>query len=32
VFTLRLLGYDRVTNYDASFREWGNEEGMPMER
>jgi thiosulfate/3-mercaptopyruvate sulfurtransferase len=24
LFTLRLLGYDRVRNYDGSWQEWGN--------
>ena len=28
-FTLRELGYD-VANYDASWREWGNDENLPI--
>jgi thiosulfate/3-mercaptopyruvate sulfurtransferase len=27
-----LLGYDRVTNYDGSWTEWGNLVGAPVER
>ena len=30
-FALRELGYD-VTNYDASWREWGNDESLPIEK
>jgi thiosulfate/3-mercaptopyruvate sulfurtransferase len=28
----RLLGYDRVRNYDGSWTEWGNLVGVPIER
>ncbi len=31
MFTLRLLGYDRVRNYDASWNEWGNRDDTPIE-
>ena len=32
-FALRyLLGYDRVSNYDGSWTEWGNLVGAPVER
>jgi thiosulfate/3-mercaptopyruvate sulfurtransferase len=27
-----LLGYDRVTNYDGSWTEWGNAVGVPIEK
>lgn len=30
LFTLRLLGYDRVRNYDGSWKEWGNSD-RPIE-
>lgn len=30
-FALRELGYD-VANYDASWREWGNDDSLPIER
>lgn len=30
-FALRELGYD-VANYDASWREWGNDETLPIEK
>lgn len=30
-FALRELGYD-VANYDASWREWGNDESLPIEK
>lgn len=30
-FALRELGHD-VSNYDASWREWGNDESLPIER
>ena len=28
----RLLGYERVRNYDGSWTEWGNLVGVPIER
>jgi 3-mercaptopyruvate sulfurtransferase SseA len=31
MFTLRLLGFDRVANYDGSMREWANREDTPLE-
>ncbi len=31
MFTLRLLGYDRVRNYDASWNEWGNRDDTLIE-
>jgi len=30
-FVLRLLGYERVKNYDGSWAEWGNSETLPIE-
>lgn len=30
MFTLRLLGFDRVRSYDASWNEWGNREDTPI--
>jgi 3-mercaptopyruvate sulfurtransferase SseA len=27
---LRLLGYDRAKNYDASWNEWGNRHDTPI--
>ena len=27
---LSLLGYDRVSNYDGSMREWANREDTPL--
>jgi thiosulfate/3-mercaptopyruvate sulfurtransferase len=32
MFTLRLLGYDQVRNYDASWQEWGNRPDLPIAR
>lgn len=32
LFTLRLLGFDAVRNYDASWGEWGNREDLPLEQ
>jgi thiosulfate/3-mercaptopyruvate sulfurtransferase len=29
-FTLRLLGYDKVRNYDGSFGDWGNRDDTPI--
>jgi thiosulfate/3-mercaptopyruvate sulfurtransferase len=31
-FILRLMGYDDVKNYDASWNEWGNRDDTPIER
>lgn len=31
-FVLRLLGYPRVVGYDRSWVEWGNRDGLPVER
>ncbi|MSQ15204.1 MAG: sulfurtransferase [Dehalococcoidia bacterium] len=31
-FVLRLLGYDRVKNYPASWGEWGNDPSTPVEK
>ncbi len=30
-WVLKLVGADRVRNYDASWREWGNNAGVPVE-
>jgi len=32
MFTLKLLGYEKVANYDGSMREWANTEGLPLEK
>lgn len=32
MFTLKLLGYDQVRNYDASWQEWGNRPDLPIAR
>jgi len=31
-FALRLLGYAKVKNYDGSWREWGNDPSLPVEK
>lgn len=31
-FTLRLLGYTRIKNYDGSWNEWGNDPARPLAR
>ncbi|MBI4216634.1 MAG: sulfurtransferase [Chloroflexi bacterium] len=31
-FTLRLLGYEKVRNYDGSWVEWGNDPSTPIEK
>jgi len=31
MFVLRLMGFDRVRNYDASMREWANRDDTPLE-
>ncbi len=30
LFTLKLLGYDNVRNYDGSFSDWGNRDDTPI--
>jgi 3-mercaptopyruvate sulfurtransferase SseA len=32
MFVLRLMGYDRVKNYDASWNEWGNRDDTAIVR
>lgn len=31
-FTLRLIGYGQIRNYDGSWAEWGNREDTPIQR
>jgi len=31
-FTLRLLGYAKIKNYDGSWNEWGNDPALPLAR
>jgi len=30
MFVLKLLGWDRVRNYDGSMRDWANREDTPL--
>jgi len=30
--TLRLLGFEELDNYDASWGEWGNDSALPVEK
>jgi len=32
LFTLRLLGYEAVRNYDGSWAEWGNSADLPIQK
>jgi thiosulfate/3-mercaptopyruvate sulfurtransferase len=32
MFTLRLIGYDKVRLYDGSWAEWGNREDLPINK
>ena len=31
LFTLKLMGFEKVSNYDGSMGEWANMDGMPLE-
>ena len=30
MFTLKLLGFERVRNYDGSMRDWANRDDTPL--